>query len=651
MATCLALLATGTVVLFSAPRRGLEAQNANFIRPGYVIKITGASIAADGTIKANVTLTDGKTPLDRDGILTAGTIGCSLVCAVIPKNATQYTSYTTRVQTSPITGKAATQAGADSGGVWTKVADGQYTYTFATKAPASIDRSATHTIAAYGSRNLTEFDLGTQYSDATFNFVPNGGAVTQVRDVIRSVTCNKCHSQMAFHGGSRRSHEVCVVCHQPQSVDPDTGNTVDMPVMIHKIHMGSSLPSVKAGKPYKIIGNAQSVNDYSDVAFPADARQCTVCHEQNTGATQANAYLKGNRAACGACHDNVDFATGLTHANLPQLSDNLCTTCHIPRGEIDFDISIAGAHAIPQKSVMLPGVVAKILAVDGADPGKTPTVTFSLKDKSGKILKPSDLTSLSLYLVGPNTDYLTANRVSNSVLTAQGPGDGRYYWTFTTPLPADARGSWTFTMEGRKDVTLLPGTVKQQVVRDILQNQQFYFSVDGSKVQARRVVVSTDKCNSCHAGNFYGFHGGSRNESQECGACHNATYNSGSGAAAFSINFPALVHKIHGAEMLTRPFKVGSSDFSGVGYPGNLRDCNQCHVNNSQQLPIAAVAQVVDPSGYIPLMGPTTAACLSCHDTKDAASHALSNVNAVGESCAACHGPDGDFSVDKVHAH
>ena len=91
--------------------------------------------------------------------------------------------------------------------------------------------------------------------------------------------------------------------------------------MIHKLHMGSSLPSVKAGKPYKIGTN----NDYSDVAFPAGARQCTVCHEQNTGATQANAYLKGNRAACGACHDDVDFATG--------------------------------AHAIQQQSIMLPGVV------------------------------------------------------------------------------------------------------------------------------------------------------------------------------------------------------------------------------------------------------------------------------------------------------
>ncbi len=69
----------------------------------------------------------------------------------------------------------------------------------------------------------------------------------------------------------------------PQTIDPDTGNTVDMPVMTHKIHMGEDLPSVKAGKPYQIIGNSQSVYDYSTVAFPVNqdvpAGRCEFCHE------------------------------------------------------------------------------------------------------------------------------------------------------------------------------------------------------------------------------------------------------------------------------------------------------------------------------------------------------------------------------------
>ena len=62
------------------------------------------------------------------------------------------------------------------------------------------------------------------------------------------------------------------------------------------------------------------------------------------------------------------------------------------------------------------------------------------------------------------------------------------------------------------------------------------------------------------------------------------------------------------------------------------------------------LSDVTDPSGYLNPVGPTAAACLACHDSIDAASHALVNTSALGESCAACHGQDKEFSVDRVHA-
>ena len=168
------------------------------------------------------------------------------------------------------------QASSDSGGTYTKLADGQYRYTFATKAPSGFSTTVTHTIGIYGNRNLSEFDLGTDYASTTFNFVPNGSAVTNVHDVIRTASCNKCHDQLSAHGGSRRGIEMCNLCHTPQTVDPDTGNTVDMKVMIHKIHMGSQLPSVKAGTPYRIIGNQGSVSDWSTVAYPGRSAQMRI---------------------------------------------------------------------------------------------------------------------------------------------------------------------------------------------------------------------------------------------------------------------------------------------------------------------------------------------------------------------------------------
>ncbi len=46
--------------------------------------------------------------------------------------------------------------------------------------------TATHIIGIYGSRDLTVYNLGTNYASVTYNFVPNGSTVTKVHDVIRA---------------------------------------------------------------------------------------------------------------------------------------------------------------------------------------------------------------------------------------------------------------------------------------------------------------------------------------------------------------------------------------------------------------------------------------------------------------------------------
>ena len=76
-----------------------------------------------------------------------------------------------------------------------------------------------------------------------------------------------------------------------------------------------------------------------------------MCHKD---AAQAANYLSvPTRAACGACHDNVNFATGANHVNLPQVSDKECTNCHKPQGEIEYDASIKGAHMVATRSQQL----------------------------------------------------------------------------------------------------------------------------------------------------------------------------------------------------------------------------------------------------------------------------------------------------------
>jgi OmcA/MtrC family decaheme c-type cytochrome len=591
------------------------------------MKVTKAEIATDGTIRAWVKLSDPQgRPLDRLGIQTPGVVSVSFLIAYIPADGTQYVSYITRQRTSG--GNTATQATGENNGTWQQLADGEYLYTFSNKAPSSIDRNSTHTLGIYGSRNLNEFELGVSRDDDNFNFVPSGARVTKVRDVVRTSSCNKCHDQLAFHGGNRRSVEGCNLCHTPQSTDPASGNTIDMKVMVHKIHMGRNLPSVVAKGKY-FIGNA----DYSEIGNPSPVMACTVCHEAEkvSGATQADNWLtKSSRETCGSCHDSVNFTTGANHAAGPQVSDGQCGTCHTAKGERDFDASIMGAHVVPTESSLLEGVRFKIESVEDVAPGKKPVVTFTVKDKQGNPILLSQMTNTRIYMAGPTTDF--PSYVREDALRSPSAGDGRYIYTFNAAIPADAQGSFQFGIEGYRNVNLLAGTTKARTVRDIGPNQVVTVSTDGGAAQPRRTTVSNEKCNQCHYS--LSFHGGNRNKVEMCTFCHNASLTEGDEKVSF--NFVNMIHRAHAEE---------------VGYPGTLSNCSQCHVGDSQALPLASGLQTVinglAPTNPTP---PTANACLSCHNDLQAWQHARANTTSLGESCVVCHGKTAEFSVSKMHA-
>jgi OmcA/MtrC family decaheme c-type cytochrome len=688
------VVAAGSVVLVSAPKKAeftvhdkefyADASTVSFVRPGLAISIVSANVAKDGTISVDYKLADPKgAALDLTGVQTPGTISVSFIAAYIPKGQTQFLAYTTRSQTSPITNATAIQAGADSGGTTQTVALGEYIYTFKTKAVSpsngSYDPTATHRIGIYGSRNLTEFDLGTNYDSETFTWVPAGGAVTTTRDVIRTATCNKCHDDLSFHGGSRKGMDLCIMCHTPQTVDPDTGNTLDMKVFAHKIHMGSQLPSVIAGKSYQIIGFNQAVSDWSTVVLPS---------------TQANNWLTNpSQAACGSCHDDVNFGTGKGHVNLPQANDSQCTQCHIPQGELEFDASIMGAHTYPQESRSNPGLVLKITKVDNGQAGKAPTVTFTVKDFKGNPYTMAQLTGasnrLALVMAGPTSDYgytsfgsdvVTPGYVSeNPVPTAKCDGSGTCTYTFTHAIPAKATGSYTIGIEGRITFTINANTVLSQSVNYGADNNVFAFSVDGSKLVQRRTVVDVANCNQCHA--RLSLHGENRNQIQQCVMCHNPSENDasvrGSSTVASdkalppqSVNFTLMIHKIHTGEKLGAAglsytivgFGGSHNDFSDVRYPtmgptgttGDTAKCYMCHVQTpapTEAIFPIGLNNVADTQGLLNPAPATTSACTACHFTRSAMAHAVSQTDPrFGESCDVCHATGTDFDVDKEHA-
>jgi OmcA/MtrC family decaheme c-type cytochrome len=719
------LALAGSVMLMSGAKKstfGVHDKAAyadpslvEYVQPGLTITVVSAKIATNGTISVDYKLTDPTgAALDQSGIVTPGAVSVSFLIAYIPKGQSQFSSYITKVATAATGSATATQASGDSGGTTTVVATGEYIYTFKTTVPSTYDPTATHRVGLYGSRNLTQWSLGTDYADAWFDWVPSGTGNPAPRDIVRTPDCNNCHGSaatttgsngLAAHGGSRRDVEICIICHQPQTSDPNTGNSLDMKVFIHQLHIGSSSPSVAAGTPYQIIGYQNSVNDFSTVVYPSDVRRCQTCHNPKNGAAQTNAWLTTpNRAACGACHDNVNFATGANHVNLPQVDDSQCAQCHIPSDSGEFDASIMGAHVIPDQSSQIAGLNFTMVRVANGGAGQKPTVTFTVRDNKGNGIPMSTLIaasgSLSLTMAGPTTDYgytswgtasaNTPGYVTESATGSSCTTDGTCQYTFTNAVPAKATGTYVIGIEGRMTTTLNPGTVNSQSVEYGGVNQVIYFSVDGSPVTPRRTVVAMANCNNCHT--YLEEHGDLRNNVTYCPICHNpsntdfttrptSTVTSLQGLPPQGINFAMMIHKIHTGANLEANYNtdyivVGHggavSDFganftspakgitpTGLKYPamgptgttGDTTQCYMCHTNSSEAVFPIGKNPVTDPEGLLNPAPATTSACTACHLDKPTMAHAVANTDPIyGESCSVCHASGAAFDVLVMHA-
>jgi OmcA/MtrC family decaheme c-type cytochrome len=462
--------------------------------------------------------------------------------------------------------------------------------------------------------------------------------------------------------------------------------------MAHKIHMGSQLPSVNATPPvpYQIYGYMNSVSDFSTVIDPADPRRCEVCHSQTTGAAQAKAFLTApSRAACGACHDDVNFATGNNHPGGFQTDDTECANCHQPQGETPFDASILGAHVVPNDTpatypqnpdTLISSIVIKITAVTNTKPGQKPVVAYTVKDMNGVAIALNDptLEDIQFTLAGPTTDYgytsfgsdvTTPGYVGEDGTAGTCDSSGNCTYTFLHAIPATATGTYAIGVESERLENVLPNTNAAQQVESGTPNQIFYFSVDGSTVQPRRTVVAETNCNQCHV--HLTLHGNRRNDPQYCVLCHNPSDTDFSqrpaGQAAQTINMAVMVHRIHdGVNVVPaggKPYTVagfgGSThDFSGVLYPAMspagdatyLQNCTLCHVNGSEQILPTGLNAVVDPQGWINPVQPVSSACSGCHVSKAEAAHFVTNTSTLGEACAVCHASGAQFAVDAVHA-
>jgi hypothetical protein len=368
------------------------------------------------------------------------------------------------------------------------------------------------------------------------------------------------------------------------------------------------------------------------------------------GAQHTNWLDNPSRVVCGSCHNDIDFENGVGHVAVS--NDGACTFCHEPGIGDESGLSITGAHFQLYKSAQFPGVNVELLEISNTGPGEYPMVLFSVNSKNGGI-DPNSMNRLRLAITGPNEDFSYYNQETVNGGGAVWVSEGVWSYTFKEAIPGDAEGSYTVSVEGRATVEVNGGSE-----RDVLQATLLSFAVTDAAAVPRRMVVDDEKCESCHVN--LSLHGGGRNNAEYCTTCHAPAATDEEelqeGATEQSIHFKYMIHSIHMGEDRANPYVVAGHnqsvhDYGEVVYPGDLRKCDGCHVNDSQQLPLpAGLLPTTTPQEWWSPMQPVSAACLSCHNSDHAAVHAYTNMSFFGESCVTCHGEGKTYSVDKVHA-
>ena len=543
----------------------------------------------------------------------------------------------------------------DRDGTFARLKPGLFTYTFKTALPENYDRKETLAVGGELTRESRKYVVNPLYA-----FVPASGKVALPQPAIATATCNNCHDPLKPHGELRRETGYCALCHTSQLTDPETAENLDLKVLVHKIHRGKNLPSVKDGKPYVVVGNRQNVFDFSTIGLPQDIRNCQSCH---TGRQAVIWMNRPGMAACLSCHDNVDAKTGKNHPGGP-LVEGTCAGCHQPKGE-EFGPSVAGAHVDPLKAAQLGGIVFDILKIEGGKPGTSPTVTFSVKDKKGQPVDISKMENLRLVVAWPTTEYRVAR--DEDVRKTPPQGNGVFTYQFKYAIPADAKGSGAIAIQGYKEYNLKRGNGKIiKGVRDVGINLVNYFPITDSAPAPRRTVVKTANCNSCHETLMA--HGENRRVTEYCVFCHNANQTdevkrkqAKGPMPPVNVDFKILIHKLHTGEEIGEPYVIyggspaspGPIDFGEVRFPGDRRNCAKCHEKGTYELPLlpqVLATPVPQADGSRVAVPPITAVCSACH-TKDPAKAHIETQTAAGgrETCVVCHAKDREFSVTKAH--
>lgn len=691
--------------------------------------ITDASIPTDGQAVVDFQLTDGNGTAILD--LEAGNVRfvlAKLQTSPLGNLTGSWQSYVNGIEEAGSIGigtEDKLQAGSEDDGEFTNNGDGTYTYRYITNVtaldPAILAQAATEGLDLDYLPELThrvaiQFGGGPNPANPWYDFIPATGATDGIFHMQIAVTtnCNRCHDELAMHGGGRVKVEYCVTCHNAGSTDANSTNTVDFKVMIHKLHRGANLPSVEAGGEYVIYGFRDSAHDYSHTELPQDIRNCQNCHV-GTGTTNGfydNVSLTNQgdnwnefptRAACGSCHDDVDFDA---HRG-GQPDDSRCSSCHQVGG---FAGSPEESHELLARNESQK-YLADIISVTGTGPGEFPSIDFRITDPATGIdwdilndapwVQPAGASRLAVTVGWSTSDYTNTGNASdgastvsiNALSSATANGDGSFNVVSPVAIPDGsltpniaATGSGASVIEGHPAVDI---DGSGSVDRIPMTNVVAYYSIDEASgtPTPRRTSVAIEQCQACHQNLV--LHGNNRVDNiNSCVTCHNprntdrevrevALDPPTDGKDEESIDFKTMVHAIHAAGMRENPLQVvGFGGFSThvydeehVQYPGKLNNCKTCHVDGGYTLPLASsvLGNTIDTGSdhTTPVddtvITPASAVCYACHENNVAKAHMENNGGSfstsqaaidsgeVIEQCELCHASGRSADVDLVH--
>ncbi len=613
-------------------RDGSDGRSGFYTDPDLVVTPTAVGLDGMGHATVVFTLSDGVgRPLDVDGLFTRGPVDLAFTLAAATEDG--WHSYIVREAAAGDV--VVEQATSESDGALEMLAFGEYAYTYETAAPDDASLDAVHRVSI-GARRTQDDGFRVGHS-ASLDFVPTDDGPPIVPDDALTDRCNQCHQGIEGHGGRWTGLDACVTCHTRQTTDPESGNTVQMAVMLHKIHQGAGLPSVQAGEPYRIIGYRGSVHDYSDVHLPRPASDCQACHGPD-----AVAWPGATDSACAACHDRTAFFAPtppgyVAHPGGVRPPDDAnCVVCHPKSGGLS---GVADVHRAPTLDPALGRVGLRFVidGVEGAAPGAAPTVRFRVLDDADDPVALDALDSLEITLAGPTGGITWSHTTRDVHLSAEVDGAGHVI-ELDGMVPADATGSVAVGMAGYR---YLPYGAERaaSIGRENGGNPVVYAALDDGPADPVPQATSDARCDACHGD--VAAHGTFRTALPYCQLCHHreatdAARRPPEAGPPASVDLGPMVHRIHAGATLATPvvyygFGNTAHDFGEVHYPGDLARCDGCHTGDRWTRP-------------------STAACVSCHDADAARAHAALETSAEGvEACAVCHGPDREYAVEAVH--